>query len=379
MELNGDAQQTAARPRNNHISNAKHGKKAKKGKQNSDELSPTDRAVVREFRNWLCNQPGAAVEEARAFKAIMLYARALGIDPNTPDGIEDLIHPAREFDDPETSLTSLVLMRDYARFHLDRDKDDAWETAVESVTFALETLQTKMTLGAVNQAGLDLDSDVRRRACAQTLVVSKVAQLLEWLGDGRKVTVSGALRRADIAEVAAMLGIAAVGTNKRPAGSDGSAIYARSMSDVPVLDAWWGALEMAGLTYTISDRVRPGPFAAHWSDKPLPPLEPAEMLIGMFIILVIGDWPTEPSETEDEGMWLTLAHLVAAVSPNASLVSNEGNDPVVVELAMSKLRQLEQVGVVNIDESGEVTVPLALQGVMAHSLLVTLDELEDAD
>ena len=375
-QLLTDAKQTPARPRNDH---AKHGKKQKKNHQPSEELSPQDRAAVRDFRDWLRDDPSSSVDEARLFQEIVLYARSLGIDPHTPSGIEDLIGPVLDFDDPETILTSLVVLSDYARFRLERDKDDAWDAAGQSVMFMFQSVQTRMALSEVNQAGLQLDPDERRRAYAATRIVAKVPELLEWLREGRKVAVSGALRRADIAEVAAMLGIAAVGTNKRPAPSDDPTIYALSMHDVPVLAAWWEALQITAIIETQSDRVYPGPLAAHWLDEPLPPLELTELLMGMFIIAALGDAPAKTSDAEDEAMGFILANLMHAVYPDSALQPDARPDPAVVSIAMPKLRQLEHAGLLQIDPSGAVTVPPMLRGVVAHALLVTLDGPDDDD
>src|SRR5699024_3032793 len=117
----------------------------------------------------------------------------------------------------------------------------------------------------------------RRETLARTRLVSAVTPLLEWLGTGRSCLPAGGVRRADIEEVAAMLGISAIGVSKRPPVTPSSqgdlfdavdrdqplpspgTIHALSMADVPVLAAWWRTLTSARLIDRVRTRILPGP------------------------------------------------------------------------------------------------------------------------
>lgn len=76
------------------------------------------------------------------------------------------------------------------------------------------------------------------------------------------MTATGDVRRADIAEVAAMIGVRAEGVAKVPVHADDMSTwgdpdrgyYARNKDGVPGLTDWWNALQAAGAINTASAR-----------------------------------------------------------------------------------------------------------------------------
>lgn len=98
-------------------------------------------------------------------------------------------------------------------------------------------------------------------------IVTGLFGVIEWLEKPRQVTATGGVRRADITEVSAMIGVRAEGVAKEPAHvrslsarrDPDHVFYARSMDGVPGLMDWWIALQAAGAIEVTKSRVRRGP------------------------------------------------------------------------------------------------------------------------
>ena len=383
-QLPTNAQQTAARARDARLAQARSGRKGKKGRHQSGnpaqlELLPADRAAIRDFRLWLRDQPDPSVKEADFLHPLLLLARKLQINPHTPSGIEDLGEATMKFDDHEATIFSLVTLIDYAEYRLNRDKDDEWNAAKESLLYLSDEIQTRTALSSAIEADDEGDAEERRRAYAETRVVGKVAELLALIRGGRKVTATGDLRRADIAEVAAMLGVTAVGTNTRaPVESEPAdgpqPIPALSMRDVVMLSIWWDVLQVQQVIQVSAGRVYPGPTAEHWLDEPLPPLDQAQLLITLFVTSALVTDSLRPGG-EDAAFGYTIANLVHALAPDVVPDVSPDAPPLIVAQNMRKLRLLELAGLVEIDPVGTVFVPPKFRGVVARAVVVTLNTL----
>ena len=97
-------------------------------------------------------------------------------------------------------------------------------------------------------------------------LIRRATALLQWIGDGRPVTATGALRLRDIEAAAACVGVAVRGgpkqTRSTPQGTAGPADdvpTVRSMYEVPLLSQIWNALEAAELIEIKSTKVVPFP------------------------------------------------------------------------------------------------------------------------
>jgi hypothetical protein len=95
-------------------------------------------------------------------------------------------------------------------------------------------------------------------------LIRRATALLRWIGDGKPVTGTGALRVRDIEAAAACVGATIRGAAKRadpaPAGAEGpadSVPTVRSMYEVPLLARIWNALEAAELIEIKSTKVLP--------------------------------------------------------------------------------------------------------------------------
>lgn len=115
--------------------------------------------------------------------------------------------------------------------------------------------------------------------------VDRLGTLLQWIGSGRPVTSTGALRLADTVTAAALLGVSvrgpsAVGTDQQvlDLGTEGmgepdtpplddSAPRVRSMWEVAVLAPAWAALGDAGLIDVDGREVTPTARARDWTSE----------------------------------------------------------------------------------------------------------------
>ncbi|KAB1643545.1 hypothetical protein [Gulosibacter chungangensis] len=126
------------------------------------------------------------------------------------------------------------------------------------------TVTLDMELGALTKDAEEhtnaLPDEERMSAFTRTRLYSATREFIHWVGDrGQSVTSTGVLRRADIATVAGMLGIEAVGVAKLPpAGEAGGVRHVKSMLDIPELVIWWDALKAGQIIEVTKTRVRLG-------------------------------------------------------------------------------------------------------------------------
>lgn len=108
-------------------------------------------------------------------------------------------------------------------------------------------------------------------------VIGRLDKLLGWVGPGRPVTATGALKLGLVPEAAALFGVDVVTTGGRttradaeptlfPAATPPAAppLSVRSMWDLPILADCWTVAVATGLLAVDATTVRPGPAAALW-------------------------------------------------------------------------------------------------------------------
>jgi len=374
----------------------KKGRKVSGNPANRD-LTPKDRTVLRDFGVWLSQQPdlaGQAADEVNTMRELVILARRMRINPHSASDIDDWVSDIVENEDSDLVSAEAVLLtlRDYARFRATSEEGSEWADAERSIAAKCGAVRTAGILLDVINAANEIDIEELRRAYASTQIVSAVPQFLEWIGSGRKVAPSGGVRRADIAEAAALIGVAAIGVNKLPrvepvepslTPEDESrrtqAIPAMSMDDIPALAAWWRTLMILGVAELQSARMIPGPSAYDWLGDTLPPAEQAEMMIEAFIAVVLTNDLDDQTEYEGEAVALAMSYLMHAVSPDTGIELTTSLGPVLMPSVVRKLRQLELAGLVEFDKTGDVRVPPLLRGVIARGILLTVDGLDDLD
>ncbi|MET3140802.1 UNVERIFIED_ORG: hypothetical protein ABIB13_000498 [Arthrobacter sp. UYEF2] len=122
----------------------------------------------------------------------------------------------------------------------------------------------------------DLSGDHQETAFNAMPLIQRASALLDWIGTGKEITSTGALRLKDVEQAAAAVGVQARG--KR--GASGAAplfdletagnqtetlLEVGTMHDVPVLREIWSALVGADLIRVGSTKAIPGPEAAAWN------------------------------------------------------------------------------------------------------------------
>jgi len=208
-------------------------------------------------------------------------------------------------------------------------------------------------------------------------LIQKATALLRWIGEGRPVTATGALRRQDIEAAAACVGVAAKGGIKSAgsplpgtAGSANDVPTVRSMYEVPLLAEIWAALESAELTRITATKVVPFEGTeAFWAGGPSEQLEEFEFFTDCFLRAAVLDYdPEQPWESSISGMQATI--LIAAATadppekkrvlaaPDHAPVAEKAMVALLTEVAVSRLEALAELGLLTIDT--HFRVPQAL-------------------
>lgn len=353
-------------------------------------------ALIEEFGGWLemGAEPGnGSSERARAvitvFETLCGLAASQGIDLDDPDDIDALLDLLFELDDPQTLEECLDVLHDYARFRAMSGGDvEEWVAAQGLVEDAIDECNpAPRALIDALEASDGMDPAVRRSALARTRIVSAVGELLAWLGESRAITAAGSPRRADIAAVAGMIGVRAEGVAKRPPQADlvelpdaldeplptPEVTYAQAARDVPMLSAWWEALQQADVLERTATRMRPGPEAPAWAAGALPPLDGAEILVSVYVAETLTQELHRDAWTFERGVaTLAMSRLLEALAPED--FEAESADPMTAWLmprALRKIGLLELAGLVEVG-GGKRVVPPPLRGAVGRGLLMAL-------
>ncbi|QUW18210.1 hypothetical protein [Agrococcus sp. Marseille-Q4369] len=371
-----------------------------------------DRALGLELGRWLRREhdyePAEAATATRAVAMVFELARLSELDPHDAADVDlliDVLVDARESQDARVVDVLIDALDDYLHFRIETaDAPQEWKDVhdyFEEAT-AEDGSPASDAIGRALDAAASIPREVRQEALARTRVIEAVPALLEWIGKGRPITPSGALRRADIQDVARLLGIDAVGVSSGPrqepivrdpavmtaAARPEDAVEAMSMLDVPMLDAWWEALLTAEVIETTASRVRPGPQASRWATGSPPP-EDAEMLAGAFVAHAV-TWEARLARGyyNEEAVAETIRRLLLALPrPDGDGAdersADQSADTMFAPRALRMLRQLVRAGLLQVDESRELAVPAALASVVARGAVLALtiididDELDD--
>ncbi|UVJ40227.1 hypothetical protein [Arthrobacter sp. CJ23] len=122
----------------------------------------------------------------------------------------------------------------------------------------------------------ELSDAEQDHAFSELPLIQRTTRLLDWVGAGKEVTSTGALRLKDIEAAAAAVSIEAKGKKnaKRPfeawEGDEAhlsAVLEVGSMHDVPVLREIWIALFQSGILSLGATRAVPGEEAGTWNSK----------------------------------------------------------------------------------------------------------------
>ena len=379
------------------------------GRASGGSIRSRDQTLVREFGDWLRRQEAIAApepaQEVELFEVLQSVARGNGLDLREPDDIDVLIDIVLDLeqdgpDGDEAVEQALETLHDYVHFRLETVADPAaWDDAHEAIELALDDVDPGRAVvieavAATQAVGL---SD-RRAALAALPMITGVDRLLEWVGSGRAVTSTGAVRRADIEVVAGMLGISAVGVAKYSGSSTGASeapgawrggdevmrgstgpaasapVEARSMFDLPLLTAWWEALQIAEIIGVSATRVRRGAAADRWGlelparDEDAAGLELAEHLIELVVAdLITRDGLIDESEFGAELVETRVEAVLGLV--DLELHGLDELSPLEQYVVSRLVVELEKLGLAGVEDSG-LTVPDALKGPVAKGAML---------
>ena len=199
-------------------------------------------------------------------------------------------------------------------------------------------------------------------------LIRRATALLQWIGEGKPVTATGALRLRDIEAAAACVGVAVKGGVKRSgsplpgtAGAEVPVPTVRSMYEVPLLAQLWNALEATELVEITSTKIVPsadsGVFLA---GGPAERLEELVYFVDEFLDTAVLGWdPAQPWERTVSGLQASLLLAAATEDPpeKARLLAAPDNAPtaeramarLLTGMAISRLEELAELGLLTID------------------------------
>ncbi|MCU1518177.1 MAG: hypothetical protein JWQ75_2898, partial [Pseudarthrobacter sp.] len=150
-------------------------------------------------------------------------------------------------------------------------------------------------------------------------LIRSASSLLEWIGDGKDVTTTGALRLKDIEAASAAVGVNARGRSRAggPVDTEGverdpipddAPFEVRSMHDVPLLGGIWAAMVRSGLLTLGATRVVAGPQIFSWNSADARERVRIRRSLTLFQLLgSIGYSPgTSPTERMDPDLLIIL-------------------------------------------------------------------------
>ncbi|RAX46410.1 hypothetical protein DQ354_05690 [Arthrobacter sp. AQ5-06] len=262
-------------------------------------------------------------------------------------------------------------------------------------------------------------SDAHQDAAFNAMpLIQRATSLLDWIGTGKEITSTGALRLKDIEPAAAAVGVQARG--KRAASravplfdletaknQPETLLEVGTMHDVPVLREIWSALVGANLIRLGSTKAIPGPEVAAWNSTRIEErLDIRRMLSVVLLVGVLTDadpvWDQEAVAgtllavltygTTNE--WMPVAELERMASPDLEgallqdidLEDTELEDTALEEIyasfaalqARQKLSLLAELGLVEAATDYRVS-PVAIQCLdMAMGFFNLADEPSDA-
>jgi hypothetical protein len=206
----------------------------------------------------------------------------------------------------------------------------------------------------------DIPEDQALAAFSTLPLIRKATALLQWIGDGKPVTGTGALRLRDIEEAAACVGVSAKGGTKKADSAD-DVLTVRSMYEVPLLARIWAALEAAELIDIKPTKVVPFEDAGNFlAGDAAQQLEEFQIFTAFFLDkAVLRLDPDQPWERTIAAVQVSV--LLAAATPEPPLVERIVAAPehapeaektmaeLLTKVAMGRFEELADLGLLSID------------------------------
>lgn len=323
----------------------------------------------------------AVPDFAGAGTLLFVMVRSQGLDPHDPGMVGEVVDALSDLmeEDESTLLDFMSLLDNYVHFRMDTaDDPSVWEEGHELVEAYLSVAVAAFEgeVEAIEQ--LETASpEVRKAALLVSLPVAGIPALLEWLETGPKCTASGGLRRADIRQVAAMIGIDAVGCNEFPEyDPDDDVRYARSMDDIPELWAWFESLRFSDILDSVGTRFVPGKDAHLWRHPEERELLEIKKVVGFLVtMLIVGDRQFELGSPRFSLGGSSIYSLGKAIEFQPAL------DAAPIEKSYPKPRKgqepfrpmpvqaMKTLGLLDWNSAGEIVVPEPLKPMVGRALM----------
>ncbi|MGN7250178.1 hypothetical protein [Arthrobacter sp. SAFR-014] len=272
-----------------------------------------------------------------------------------------------EADDDDRGEFVIAAVHGFVDFLADTDR---WSGPVEQLADVVELLNA--LLGETDDWRLVdvpvISDDDALKVFSELPLIQRTTALLQWIGDAKPVTGTGALRTKDIEAAAACVGLKARGGPKQAgvpqAGNGGSerpVPTVRSMYEVPLLAQVWEALARTELIKVGSTKAAPSPATAVFLAGDTPDrLEELVFFVDQFLSAsVLGYDPEQPWEVLVAATVASILLAAASADPprrDTVLDPRTGASPeerATVEAlkaaAMGQLEALAEQGILTID------------------------------
>lgn len=371
--------------------------KGKAGKQRSGSVSLSSFRAGRAldslapaFVQWFDDGMPGAANAAMEYLKLMEPVLSRYLDATAATGITNLDPPAlaeavaqavtdtdagQDAEVPASERAAYIVdaVRSYVEFLSETGR---WTGSEEQLAKVLNFFETLADGGG--QAGIHVPDIPREQALAEFSglpLIQKATALLQWIGDGKPVTGTGALRLRDIEAAAACVGVTATGALKQD-DSSGDMPAVRSMYEVPLLARIWAVLQDVELVSIKPTKVVPFEDPTDFLGG-----EPAQQLAGFKMFTesflrqaVLRLDPDQPWESTISALLVSV--LLAAASPEPPLVervlaapdhapeSEQEAAAQLTKIVMDRLEELAELGLLTIDT--HFRVPPVLIGCVAE-------------
>lgn len=229
-------------------------------------------------------------------------------------------------------------------------------------------------------------ADEELAALSGTQLAAHLRSLLQWIGESKPVTSTGALKLAEIEGAAAAVGLVAKGAARNAKRQHipgfnteslepSAPLIVKTMHDLPLLSKIWAALEGGGFIDIGSTKVWPTPNAEAILNHGHPAhLAALRGLMANFLsVSVMGEqeWaPWVAPAAEAQAGLLYAAALAGSTIPvvlleNPDTLESLGMDEFAGRLLRRRMVELEELGVVTLDGAVRVQPALATMVLLA--------------
>ncbi|WP_201298529.1 hypothetical protein, partial [Arthrobacter sp. 9AX] len=274
---------------------------------------------------------------------------------------EQLAGPAEAPDEADTDEIAYTVdaVRSYVEFLSETGR---WTGTAEQLAEVLDAFDDLAGAATVQEPleVPDIPEDQALVVFSALPLIQKTTALLRWIGDGKPVTGTGAVRLSDIAEAAACVGVQAKGSTRK-AEPAGDVTTVRSMHEVPLLSRIWAALAAAELIHIKPTKVVPSEEARNFlSGDPSPQLEEFRTFTAMYLDqAVLRLDPDQPWERTIAAVQVSV--LLSAATPEAPVVerilaapehapeAEKNMAQLLTKVAMGRFEELAELGLLTID------------------------------